>query len=76
MHKYDNIKKDRPRDIHAIVTPATPVKVSRDEEDVFVDAKNKLRIILSNGSAPVFPVESSDIRYDKNAVVNCYFRYK
>ncbi|XP_046845275.1 GTPase-activating protein and VPS9 domain-containing protein 1-like [Xenia sp. Carnegie-2017] len=74
MHKYDNIKKDRPRDIHATVTPATPVKVSRDEEDVFVDAKNKLRIILSNGSAPVFPVESFDISKKTNKTLMTFLK--
>jgi hypothetical protein len=33
---------------------------SRDEEEIAQDAKNKLRLVLSNGSAPVFPTYRSD----------------
>ena len=31
----------------------------RDEEEIMKDAKNKLRLVLSNGSAPVFPISGS-----------------
>ena len=33
--------------------------MSRDEEDIMMDAKNKLRLVLSDGSAPVFPAVGS-----------------
>ncbi|XP_028410994.1 GTPase-activating protein and VPS9 domain-containing protein 1-like isoform X2 [Dendronephthya gigantea] len=47
--------------IHADTTKTAKetTQVSRDEEEIMEDAKNKLRLILSNGSAPVFPVSAS-----------------
>ena len=58
MHKYAAIKKDRPNKVQSNVTMETSL-VSRDEEEIVKDAKNKLRLVLSNGSAPVFPSSGS-----------------
>lgn len=65
MQKYAVIQKDRPRKVSSNVdTEAT--RVSRDEEDIMIDAKNKLRLVLRDGSAPIFPaVGSAGRRYLK-----------
>ena len=63
MHKYAAIKKDRPHKSQSNVTMET-AQSACDEEEIerikdeknMKDAKNKLRLVLSNGSAPVFPV--------------------
>ncbi|XP_028410995.1 GTPase-activating protein and VPS9 domain-containing protein 1-like isoform X3 [Dendronephthya gigantea] len=58
MQRYATPRNDRPHKVHSNVTVET-TQVSRDEEEIMEDAKNKLRLILSNGSAPVFPVSAS-----------------
>ena len=58
MQKYAVIQKDRPRKVQSQVTMETP-HVSRDEAEIMIDAKNKLRLVLRDGSAPVFPVFGS-----------------
>ena len=54
MRKYESIKKDRPHKAQADVAMEAKHS-SRDEEEILNDAKNKLRLVLSNSSAPVFP---------------------
>lgn len=58
MQRYATLRNDRPNKVHSDVTIET-TQVSRDEEEIMEDAKNKLRLVLSNGSAPVFPVSGS-----------------
>ncbi|CAB4026132.1 Hypothetical predicted protein [Paramuricea clavata] len=64
MHKYAAIKKDRPHKSQSNVTMET-AQSARDEEGIMKDAKNKLRLVLSNGSAPVFPVCSPARKSEK-----------
>lgn len=78
MQKYDGIMKERPNKNQPDITLAT-TRVSRDEDEIMLDAKNKLRIVLSSGSAPVFPTGanvsgSGGKRYKTSH--NVYYRSK
>ena len=55
MHRYATIMTNRPHKAKSSIAIGT-TRVVRDEEDIAQDAKNKLRMVLSNGSAPVFPI--------------------
>ena len=71
MHRYTAVKNKRPHKAQCNITKGA-TKVLRDEEEIMKDAKNKLRLVLSNGSAPVFPISGSD---GKRYVVPPRLRY-
>lgn len=75
MHKYAAIKKERPNKSQHNVTIEMS-QTSRDENEILKDAKSKLRTVLSNGSAPVFPYPSDSARkrYETVLLLDLLFR--